>query len=98
MARFSPDGELEVPTVALDRCIYGEKALRPPTVIKIDVEGAELLVLRGASCTLTEYHPHLFVEIHGTQQHLECREFLAAKGYRLKEEYARITAVWESAS
>lgn len=69
--------------------------MRPPDVIKIDVEGAELLVLRGASRTLTEYHPTLFVEIHGTQQHAECCTFLAAKGYRLKEEYGKITATWE---
>jgi len=98
MARLSPDGELEIPTVTLDRCIYGEKGLRPPNVIKIDVEGAELPVLRGASRTLTEYRPCLFIEIHGTQQHRECREFLAAKGYRLKEEYGRIIATWEPAS
>lgn len=94
MAHFSGDGELEVPTVTLDSCIYGEKAIRPPDVIKIDVEGAELLVLRGASRALAEYHPCLFVEIHGGEQHIECRDFLAAKGYRLREEYGRITATW----
>lgn len=93
MARLSSDGELEIPTVTLDHCVYGEK-LRPPDVIKIDVEGAELLVLRGANRALTEYHPTLFVEVHGTREHAECREFLAAKGYRLKEEYGRITARW----
>jgi FkbM family methyltransferase len=95
MARLSRDGELEIPTVTLDRCIYGENGLRPPNVIKIDVEGAELLVLRGATRTLTEYHPWLFIEIHGTEQHRECREFLAAKGYRLREDYGRIIAIWE---
>jgi len=95
MARFCEDGELEIPTVTLDGCIYGAKEMRPPNVIKIDVEGAELLVLRGASRALTEYHPCLFIEDHGGQQHLECRDFLAAMGYRLKEEYGRITATWE---
>jgi len=35
------------------------------------------------------------VEVHGSQQHSECRELLAAKGYRLKKEYGRITATFE---
>jgi FkbM family methyltransferase len=95
MGRLSTDGELEVPSVTLDNCIYGEKALRPPDVIKIDVEGAEILVLQGASRALTEHRPSLFVEVHGSEQHHECRDFLEAKGYRLKEEYGRITATWE---
>ena len=45
MGRLSTEGELEVPTVTLAHCIYGEKQLRPPDIIKIDVEGAEWLVL-----------------------------------------------------
>lgn len=95
MGHLSPEGELEVSSITLDGCICGEKDLRPPNVIKIDVEGAELLVLQGASRALTEYHPCLFVEVHGGQRHVDCREFLAAKGYRLREEYGRITATWE---
>src|SRR4029077_15489340 len=37
MARLASDGELRVPSTTLDRCIYGEKRLRPPSVLKIDV-------------------------------------------------------------
>jgi FkbM family methyltransferase len=48
MARLSPDGDVLVPSITLDTCVYGEKALRPPDVIKIDVEGAEWQVLQGA--------------------------------------------------
>jgi hypothetical protein len=98
MGHLSHDGELEIPSVTLDSCIYGKEKLRPPNVIKIDVEGAELNVLRGASRGLTEYHPSLFVEVHGSDQHHACRDFLGAKGYRLKEEYGRITASWETGS
>lgn len=95
MIRFAPDGDLAVSCVTLDSCIYGEKKLRPPNVVKMDVEGAEVLVLQGAARALSEYHPALFIEIHGTAQHRECRDLLASKGYRLKEEYGRITATWE---
>ena len=35
-----------------------------PTVITIDVEGAELTVLRGANRALTENRPRVFVSVH----------------------------------
>ncbi|MFN8625560.1 MAG: FkbM family methyltransferase [Candidatus Binatia bacterium] len=35
-----------------------------PTVIKIDVEGAEWEVLRGAESTLRKYHPRLALSLH----------------------------------
>ena len=95
MGRLAPDGELEIATVTLDRCVYGAKQLRPPDVVKIDVEGAEVLVLQGANQVLSEHHPRLFIEIHGDQQHRECREFLIEKGYRPEERYGYITATWE---
>jgi FkbM family methyltransferase len=94
MGRLSKDGEMEVSSVTLDNCIYGEKRLSPPDIVKIDVEGAELEVLEGASKTLTEFHPILFVEVHGDQRHRDCRDFLIAKSYRVEEAYGRLTANW----
>jgi len=38
------------------------KYLAPPTVLKIDVEGAEVEVLEGASATIDKYRPILLVE------------------------------------
>jgi FkbM family methyltransferase len=35
-----------------------------PHVMKIDVEGFELEVLKGAARMLSGSHPHLIVEIH----------------------------------
>ncbi|MFH0902132.1 MAG: FkbM family methyltransferase [Pseudomonadota bacterium] len=35
-----------------------------PTVITMDIEGAELLALRGASRLLEQYHPMVYVSIH----------------------------------
>jgi hypothetical protein len=42
-----------------------EEHLPPPDLMKIDVEGYELEVLRGAAATLRECRPALFVEVHG---------------------------------
>lgn len=36
-------------------------------LVKIDVEGAELSVLKGMEKTLKKYHPHLIIEIHTRQ-------------------------------
>jgi FkbM family methyltransferase len=97
-ARLSPDGEIRVPSTTLDSCIYGAKRLRPPDIIKIDVEGAELEVLEGAHRALAEFHPTIFLEIHGTQLHAECRAFLSKKGYQIAEAYAQLIATPKSAS
>ena len=92
MGRLSAEGELVVPSTTLDACIYGEKRLRPPNILKIDVEGGELEVLEGANRVLMEFHPAVFLEVHGTELHAQCRALLAGKGYRLEEAYGRITA------
>jgi len=94
MSRLSPDGELSVPTITLDDSIFRRNELSPPNIIKIDVEGAEFRVLQGAERTLSEFHPSLFVEIHGVQEHSDCHEFLIARGYQVEDEYGRITANW----
>ena len=49
-----------VPTLRLDDLL---DQLAAPTFVKIDVEGAELLVLRGASRLLREIRPRIYVEV-----------------------------------
>jgi FkbM family methyltransferase len=94
MGHFSSEGDMLVPSTTLDSCIYGEKGFRPPSVVKIDVEGAELEVLHGVSRALAEFHPKIFLEIHGTQLHSDCRASLVAKGYSIEDKYGRLTATW----
>ncbi len=52
----------EVRSITLD-CFCSESRVIPD-LIKIDVEGAELLVLRGAERLLEEFHPALIVGVH----------------------------------
>lgn len=94
MGRLASNGNLEVGCVTVDGCIYGPTGLRPPNVLKIDVEGAEREVLRGARRSLAEFHPTVFLEVHGTEQHRDCRDFLRSVGYDVKETYGRLAGVW----
>ena len=58
----APGANVRVTTLDQD---IEELKLPPPTFIKIDVEGFELDVLRGAVRTLARERPAVFVEIHG---------------------------------
>lgn len=49
--------------------------------IKIDVEGAELAVLKGAQTLLRDAKPIIFLSTHGAELHRDCLEFLRAFGY-----------------
>lgn len=54
-----------IPTVSLD--YYSALDGKPPSCIKIDVEGSEYLVLRGAERLLGTHQPILVLETHGKE-------------------------------
>jgi FkbM family methyltransferase len=59
------DGEvkvLETRSVATLTIDTLAKGLLPPTVIKIDVEGAEVGVLEGGKNTIAKYRPTMLIE------------------------------------
>lgn len=56
----------------------------PPTLIKIDVEGAEAEVLRGAEQTLSRSHPVVICEVHHKQAEEEVCRWLSQEGYSLE--------------
>jgi FkbM family methyltransferase len=77
-------GELEVVVRRLDDAAL-ELGLHPRHV-KIDVEGAELEVLRGGERLLREHAPTLYLSTHDRQRpgsERACRELLEAWGYAL---------------
>src|SRR5665213_101102 len=57
------DTGLPVTAVTLDELVPDAGPLRP-ALVKIDVQGAEMLVLRGAGHILNSAGPALFIELH----------------------------------
>lgn len=70
-----------VPCARADSLIAAGEA--PPAVMKIDVEGAELLVLEGARELLRRHKPLLLMEVHHIRLMFHVRPLLEGCGYRL---------------
>jgi len=84
MGHLAAEGELEVNVISLDEFIY--HAGHPvPNVMKIDVEGEELGVLRGALKLLSSSPPIIFLATHGLEIHAACCDLLKAHGYKLEK-------------
>lgn len=78
--RISPDGNMVAQSVSLD-VLVSSGELPPPNFMKIDVECAESLVLKGAKNVMTEHRPTIMLSIHGKEQHDQCGEILRTLGY-----------------
>jgi FkbM family methyltransferase len=61
--------------------IVASGELPPPDVLKIDVEGAEHMVLEGGRNFLTSAKPRLVLETHGTVVARQCIQLLLDLGY-----------------
>ncbi len=92
-ANYKPNSDfIDVPTDTLDNLVYGPKGLRKPSYIKIDVEGAEFDVLKGARKLLQEERPILLLSTHdryveGIKE--ECFDLLKSVGYTDFEDVGR---------
>jgi FkbM family methyltransferase len=80
MGRLAREGTLGVHTATLDSLVLQER-IAPPSVVKMDIEGAELLVLRGASDCIQRYRPVIFLATHGGEVHQACCGLLESWGY-----------------
>jgi FkbM family methyltransferase len=81
--QLTSEGEIRVRTIAIDDWINNKK-LPVPDILKIDVEGAEFAVLKGAVNLLNRYHPIIFLSTHSGGIHKKCCDLLLSLGYKLK--------------
>jgi FkbM family methyltransferase len=63
-------------------------------VIKIDIEGGELNVLKGAQEILRRCHPELFIEAHSERQREELRRYLEPFSYEILGKYCATPTYW----
>jgi hypothetical protein len=74
--------EVTVPGISLDEFVYGH-GNPPPQVIKLDIEGGEVLALPGMRRILAEARPLMLVELHGPESSRLAWETLTAAGYTI---------------
>lgn len=75
--------ELEVTTRRIDSLI-SEKIIEPAQIVKIDVEGAEMLVLEGGKSYFNKYKPLIFMEVHNITMMCEVSNYLHSIGYQIE--------------
>src|SRR6185503_8090070 len=56
---------VDIEVVAIDDLVASGR-IRPPNLVKIDVEGAEIDVLEGMRRTIEEHRPAIVCELHDT--------------------------------
>lgn len=65
------ENSILVDMTTLDHLVF-EENFPPPDLIKLDVEGAEAMVLDGAERVFLQYKPKLLIEVHGLAPAEKC--------------------------
>lgn len=76
-------GEIPVTVRRIDSLVDSHE-IPPPNVVKIDVEGVELDVLKGALEILRTSRPTIFLEAHGAVIEKACSQQLLRLGYKIR--------------
>ena len=87
--------EIEVPGLALDGYVF-DQGHPPPQAIKMDIEGGEVLAIKGMERILEEVRSLLLVELHGHEAARAVWESLARHGYtihRMQPGYPQVNSV-----
>lgn len=71
-----------VKTLTIDT-VMKNKSMRAADIIKIDVEGAELLVLNGGRNFFNKHKPIIFIEIHNILMMFYVQQFFLKNGYQI---------------
>lgn len=80
----SETGDEDVEITSIDELVE-KGALPAPTFLKIDVEGGEMAVLRGARKIIASQRPRMILATHGDDIDAECRALLGEWNYDLQD-------------
>ena len=83
---FSARGDLKIKTKRLDDYSFDRADL-----LKIDVEGFEYEVLKGAENTINKFKPRIIIETHSIALRRTCDQYLLNHGYSLRREGRTVT-------
>ncbi len=93
---------IEVPGYSLDNFVYRE-GNRAPNIVKMDIEGGEVLALPGMKRLLNEARPLVFLELHGPEAAKIAWESFENAAYqiaRMQSTYPSVTSLddldWKS--
>jgi FkbM family methyltransferase len=84
MGHLQAKGNTRVRTTTLDSLLQVQ-LITPPQYIKMDIEGAELMALRGAKECIQRHRPIIFLATHGCDMETECGRLLNSWGYELQK-------------
>jgi FkbM family methyltransferase len=79
----------DIPSNTIDDLLLGDVTQAGRVLLKSDIEGAELFMLRGAEQFLLKRKPHLLISVHPTllpryqQSREDVRQFLTGIGYKI---------------
>lgn len=79
LGRLAKEGDLTVSVTTCDQFVADTGVV--PNLIKIDVEGSELDVLKGAANLLESSHPTLLLSVHSERLRRDCLAFLTGLKY-----------------
>lgn len=82
-SEFEYPESVEVEGVCLDDFIY-QQGNSAPQVIKLDIEGGEVLALPGMQRLLSEKRPLILMELHGPESARAAWDALTAAGYQIR--------------
>lgn len=88
-------GSIQVDGIALDEFVF-QQGQPPPDLVKLDIEGGEVLALPGMERILGDCRPIIFLELHGPAAAQLAWEMLTGNAYRLcrmERGYAQLTSL-----
>ena len=82
-SHLSASGSIRVRTVMLDT-LLARQEIRPPNLMKIDIEGGEYDCLQGCAAVIKQSRPVIFLATHGQEVHDACLGLLRDWKYKVE--------------